>query len=107
MIENFNFYLITVLAVIILTILVGWLLHNYILIPVFSFILMTLAAFVIPNFIEGTDWKPLFGYAVFLGVLSLIVSILVWMYVKGRKRKKELSTSDGGGKPVDTSTKDV
>ncbi|MFB9859812.1 hypothetical protein ACFPFV_10435 [Salinicoccus siamensis] len=107
MIENFNFYLITILAVIILTILVGWVLHNYILIPVFSFILMTLAAFVIPNFIEGTDWKPLFGYAVFLGVLSLIVSMLVWMYVRGRKRKKELSSPESNGEPTDTNTRNM
>lgn len=90
MIQDVSFYLISVLAVLILSALVPLALKKYFIIPVLTFVIMLLAAFVIPNFIETTNWEALAGYAVFLGILSLLVSILMWFYLRGRRKKKEI-----------------
>lgn len=90
MIQDVSFYVISVLAVLILSALVPLALKKYFIIPVLTFVIMLLAAFVIPNFIETTNWEALAGYAVFLGILSLLVSILMWFYLRGRRKKKEI-----------------
>lgn len=90
MIQDVSFYVISVLAVLILSALVPLALKKYFIIPVLTFVIMLLAAFVIPNFIETTNWEALAGYAVFLGILSLLVSILMWFYLRGRRKQKEI-----------------
>lgn len=91
MIQDVSFYVISVLAVLLLSALVPLALKKYFIIPILTLAVMLLAAFVIPNFIDTTNWEALAGYAVFLGILSLLVSILMWFYLRGRKKKKELS----------------
>src|SRR5690625_4288325 len=89
MIQDVSFYIISILAVLILSALVPLALKKYFIIPALTFVVMILAAFVIPNFMETTNWEALAGYAVFLGILSLLVSILMWFYTRGRRKKKE------------------
>ncbi|WP_186365463.1 hypothetical protein [Salinicoccus cyprini] len=92
MIQSPSFYIFSILAVIVISAIAGLALRKYIIVPIIVFIIMALAAFIIPNFIESADWQPLMGYAVFLGILSLIVSVLTWLYVRGRRRKKEITS---------------
>jgi len=97
MIQDLSFYIISILAVLILSALVPLALKKYFVIPVLTFVGMILAAFVIPNFIETTNWEALAGYAVFLGILSLLVSILMWFYTRGRRKRKELDQQEMSG----------
>ncbi|GAB3060339.1 hypothetical protein ACFOU0_07185 [Salinicoccus sesuvii] len=92
MIQNPSFYVFSILAVILLTAIAGLALRRYIIVPVVVLIIMGLAAFIIPNFVENTNWEPLMGYALFLGILSFIVSVLTWVYVRGRRRKREIAS---------------
>lgn len=94
MIQDISFYVISVLAVLILSALVPLALKKYFIIPMLTIIVMMIAAFVIPNFIETTNWEALAGYAVFLGILSLLISVLMWFYIRGRRKKKELIARD-------------
>lgn len=91
MIQSASFYIISILLVIIVSILFVMSVKKYIIMPIIVFLIMALTAFIVPNFIEDTSWEPLMGYAVFLGILSLIVSILTWLYIRGRRRKKEVA----------------
>lgn len=92
MIQSPSFYIFSILAVIVITAIAGIALKRYIIVPIIVFIIMALAAFIIPNFMENTNWEPLMGYALFLGILSFIVSVLTWLYVRGRRRKKEIKS---------------
>ncbi|WP_342387095.1 hypothetical protein [Salinicoccus bachuensis] len=91
MIQSASFYIISILLVIIVSILFVMSVKKYIIMPIIVFLIMALTAFIVPNFIEDTSWEPLMGYAAFLGILSLIVSILTWLYIRGRRRKKEVA----------------
>lgn len=95
MIQDVSFYVISVLAVLILSALVPLALKKYFIMPILTIVAMIIAAFVIPNFIDTTNWESLVGYAVFLGILSLLVSILMWFYLRGRRKKKELAAREG------------
>ncbi|WP_411841884.1 hypothetical protein [Salinicoccus sp. HZC-1] len=94
MIQNASFYIISILAVLILSALIPLIAKKYFIIPILTIVVMGIAAFVIPNFIETTNWEALAGYAVFLGILSLLVSILMWFYIRGRRKKKESAARD-------------
>src|SRR5699024_1704041 len=97
MIQDLSFYIISILAVLILSALVPLALKKYFVIPVLTFVGMILAACVIPNFIETTNCERLKGYAGFLGILSLLVSILTWFYTRGRRKRKELDQQEMSG----------
>ncbi|MDB0579164.1 hypothetical protein [Salinicoccus roseus] len=101
MIDSASFYIISILLVIIISILIALSTRKYILMPIAVFIIMALTAFIVPNFMEDTNWEPLMGYAVFLGILSLIVSILTWLYIRGRRRKKALADEHSRAEDVD------
>ena len=101
MIQNASFYIISILLVIIVSILFVMSVKKYIIMPLIVFLIMGLTAFIVPNFIEETNWEPLMGYAVFLGILSLIVSILTWLYIRGRRRKKEVAAEHPGTDGMD------
>ena len=101
MIDSPSFYIISILLVIIISVLIALSTSKYILMPIAVFIIMALTAFIVPNFMEDTNWEPLMGYAVFLGILSLIVSVLTWLYARGRRRKKALADEYAGTQDVD------
>ncbi|MFC3418268.1 hypothetical protein ACFOLA_01940 [Salinicoccus hispanicus] len=92
MIQSPSFYIFSILAVIVISAIAGLALRRYIIVPIIVFIITALAAFIIPNFVENTDWEPLMGYALFLGILSFIISVLTWLYVRARRRKNEITS---------------
>ncbi|MET3109901.1 hypothetical protein [Salinicoccus halitifaciens] len=51
--------------------------------------MMTLTGFILPNFYDELSWQPQVGYAVFLTVLSIVVTILTFMLVRKRRAEKE------------------
>src|SRR5699024_10621646 len=97
MIQDLSFYIIIIMTVLILSAMVQLVLKQYFVIPGLTILGMILAAFVIPNFIETTNWEALAGYAVLLGILSLLVSILMWFYTRGRRKRKELDQQEMSG----------
>jgi len=84
-----NFLLISIVGMLILSMIFGLLTNRFILAPVLTFILLAIAAFILPNFFEIT-YQPLLGYATFLAVLSLLLSLLFWYLTRDRRRQRKL-----------------
>lgn len=90
MIENVWFYVLSILIIIILSFLVPLIrMKLWWLIPLATLVVMTLTGFILPNFYNELSWQPLVGYAVFLTVMSIVVTILTFMLVRKRRAEKE------------------
>lgn|SRR5690625_478746 len=97
MIGNLWFYVFSILIVMILSFLIPFIrMRLWWLIPLTTLIVMTLAGFILPNFYNELNWEPLVGYAVFLTVLSIVVTILTFMLVRKRRTEKERHGYEAG-----------
>ena len=94
MVNDVQFYLYTILAVIVLSIAAGYFTSRYLLMPVVTFVAMGIAAFVLPNFYNNLEWQPLLGYAAFLAVLSFVITMSIWVVNRNRKHSKELRQAE-------------
>ena len=90
MVSDVQFYIYTILAVIVLSMAVAFFTNKYLLMPVVTFAAMGIAAFIMPNFNETLNWEPLLGYAAFLAVLSFVISMSMWVVKRNRKKAREL-----------------
>lgn len=84
-----NFLLISIVGMLLLTIVIGLMMGRFIIAPVLTFVLLAISAFILPNFYDIT-YQPLLGYAVFLTVISLILSIIFWYLTRDRRRNKKM-----------------
>lgn len=89
MVNDFQFYLYTILAVIILSLLVSYFLKRYMVMPILTLIIMSASAFILPNFYNNLQWQPLLGYAAFLAVLSFVITMSMWVVNRNRRRAAE------------------
>lgn len=95
MIEDIWFYVNSILLVIILSFLIPFFkMKFWWLMPAASLVLMSLAGFILPNFYDHLSWQPLVGYAAFLTVLSIAVTIATVVYVRKRKREKRAKQAE-------------
>lgn len=94
MVNDFQFYLYSILAVIILSLAVAFFLKKYMIMPILTLIVMGIAAFVLPNFYDNLEWQPLLGYAAFLAVLSFVITMSIWVVNRNRKHNKELRQAE-------------
>lgn len=94
MVDDVQFYIYTLLAVIVLSIIVGFLPKKYYIMPLVTLLVMTILAFVLPNFYPDLDWQPLLGYAVFLTLLSLAISVSMWITKRNRRKAKEVRNAE-------------
>lgn len=87
-----NFLLITIVGMLVISLIFGLALGRFLFAPIITFLLLAVAAFILPNFYDIT-YQPLLGYAGFLAVISLLLSILFWYmtndYRKNRKLKQK------------------
>ncbi|WP_251516811.1 MULTISPECIES: hypothetical protein [Staphylococcus] len=79
---------ITVIAVILLTVFNTLVLHKWFATPIITFLILTIAAFFIPIFYD-ISYKPLFGYAMFMSIISIIISFLIWFFTRNWRRQRE------------------
>ncbi|MEB8096379.1 hypothetical protein NGH57_02330 [Staphylococcus xylosus] len=82
-----NFLWISIVAVIVVTVFCNLVLHKWFATAVLTFIVLAIAAFLIPNF-QDITYEPLLGFAAFMAVLSLIISFLVWYSTRNWRRKR-------------------
>ena len=95
MIEDVWFYINSTLMVIILSFLIPFFKIKYWwLMPTASLVIMGLAGFILPNFNDELSFEPLVGYAVFLMVLSIVVTLLAVMYARKRKKEKKARAAE-------------
>ena len=94
MVNDFQFFLYSILAVIILSLAVAFFLKKYMIMPILTLIVMGIAAFVLPNFYDNLEWQPLLGYAAFLAVLSFVITMSIWVVNRNRKHSKELRQAE-------------
>ena len=57
---------------------------------IITFVVLAVLAFFIPNF-QSISYQPLLGYAGFLGIMSLIISFLIWYFSRNwRKNRRKI-----------------
>lgn len=84
-----NFLLITIVGMLLISLLFGLALGRLIFAPVITFLLLACAAFILPNFYD-IKYQTLLGYAGFLSIISLLLSILFWFMTKDYRKNKKL-----------------
>lgn len=84
-----NFLWISLLAMLILTLFCTLVLNRWFIAAIISFIVLGILAFLMPNFYDIT-YKPLLGYAAFVAVISLIISILLWYFTRDWRKKRQM-----------------
>lgn len=84
-----NFLLITIVGMLLISLLFGLVLGRFIFAPVITFLLLACAAFILPNFYD-IKYQTLLGYAGFLSIISLLISILFWFMTKDYRKNKKL-----------------
>lgn len=84
-----NFLLITIVGMLVISLIFGLALGRFLISPIITFLLLAVAAFMLPNFYDIT-YQPLLGYAGFLAVISLLLSILFWYMTKDHRKNKRL-----------------
>src|SRR5699024_1353362 len=82
-----NFLWISLVAVEVVTLYCTLVLNKWFLDAILTFIVLAIAAFLIPNF-ENITYEPLLGFAAFMAVLSLIMSFLIWYFTRDFRRKR-------------------
>lgn len=84
-----NFLLITIVGMLVISILFGLIMGRFIFAPVVTFLLLAISAFILPNFYD-IKYQPLLGYAGFLSVIALILSIVFWYMTRDRRKSKRM-----------------
>lgn len=84
-----NFLLITIVGMLVISLIFGLALGRFLFAPIITFLLLAVAAFILPNFYDIT-YQPLLGYAGFLAVISLLLSILFWYMTKDYRKNRKL-----------------
>ncbi len=84
-----NFLLITIVGMLVISLIFGLALGRFLFAPIVTFLLLAVAAFILPNFYDIT-YQPLLGYAGFLAVISLLLSILFWYMTKDYRKNRKL-----------------
>lgn len=84
-----NFLLITIVGMLVISILFGLIMGRFIFAPVVTFLLLAISAFILPNFYD-IKYQPLLGYAGFLSVIALILSIVFWYMTRDRRKAKRM-----------------
>lgn len=84
-----NFLLMTIVGMLVISLIFGLALGRFLFAPIITFLLLAVAAFILPNFYDIT-YQPLLGYAGFLAVISLLLSILFWYMTKDYRKNRKL-----------------
>lgn len=84
-----NFLLISIVGMVVISILFGLLMGRFIFAPVLTFLALAISAFILPNF-YAIKYQPLLGYAVFLSVIALILSIIFWYVTRDHRKAKRM-----------------
>ena len=88
-----NYLWITILGMILLTVFYTLVLNKWFQSAIITFVVLAVLAFFIPNF-QSISYQPLLGYAGFLGIMSLIISFLIWYFSRNwRKNRRTLLSS--------------
>ncbi len=85
-----NYLWITILGMILLTVFYTLVLNKWFQSAIITFVVLAVLAFFIPNF-QNISYQPLLGYAGFLGIMSLIISFLIWYFSRNwRKNRRKI-----------------
>ena len=93
MVNDFQFYLYSILAVIILSLAVAfsWKIHDNAYFDTNSDGDRSIRA---TELYDNLEWQPLLGYAAFLAVLSFVITMSIWVVNRNRKHSKELRQAE-------------
>ena len=83
-----NYLWISMVIMIGLTIFCTLVLNKWFFTAILSFIILGSLAFVLPNFYDIT-YEPLLGFAAFVAVLSLIISLILWYFTRNWRKHRQ------------------
>ncbi|GGI42112.1 hypothetical protein [Mammaliicoccus stepanovicii] len=81
-----NYLWISIVVVVIFSILSSLIMKKHFISAILTFIVLGIIAFIIPNFYKIT-YEPLLGYAAFMAIVSLFVSLLTWYLMNKNKQR--------------------
>ncbi|BCU52254.1 membrane protein implicated in regulation of membrane protease activity [Staphylococcus auricularis] len=82
-----NYVMYTMIGVVLLTLFCNLALQRWFTAAIVTFVVLGVAAFIIPNF-ENIPFRTLLGYAAFMAIISLIISFLMWYFTRNWRRKR-------------------
>lgn len=74
---------------VVLTLFCTLVLNKWFFAAITMFVVLGVLAFIIPNFYDIT-YEPLLGYAAFVAILSLIISVLLWYFTRNWRKQRQL-----------------
>lgn len=83
-----NYLWITFVAAILLTVFCNLVLNKWFFPAITTFIVLAIAAFLIPNF-YNISYESLLGYAAFLAIFCIIITFLLWYFTRNWRRKRK------------------
>ncbi|NJH86998.1 hypothetical protein [Staphylococcus agnetis] len=83
-----NYLWISIVIMIVLTIFCTLMLNKWFFTAILSFVILGVLAFILPNFYHIT-YEPLLGFAAFVSVLSLILSLILWYFTRHWRKKRQ------------------
>ncbi|MBZ8175913.1 hypothetical protein [Staphylococcus delphini] len=84
-----NYIWITLLIMVVLTLFCTLVLNKWFITAIIMFIVLGALAFILPNF-KPIRYEPLLGYAAFVAILSLILSLILWFMTRDWRKKRQL-----------------
>ncbi|ARJ51816.1 hypothetical protein [Staphylococcus lutrae] len=79
----------TLLIMVVLTLFCTLVLNKWFLTALIMFVMLGVSAFILPNFYP-IRYEPLLGYAAFVAILSLMLSLILWFTTRNWRKKRQL-----------------
>ncbi|QLK86210.1 hypothetical protein [Staphylococcus sp. 17KM0847] len=83
-----NYLWITLAIMVILTLFCTLVLNKWFVSAIIMFVSLGILAFILPNFYVIT-YEPLLGYAAFVAILSLIISLILWYLTRDMRKRRQ------------------
>ncbi|UXR79191.1 MULTISPECIES: hypothetical protein [unclassified Staphylococcus] len=83
-----NYLWMTLVAMLVITLFCTLVLNKWFVSAIIMFVVLGVLSFILPNFYPIT-YEPLLGYAAFVGILSLMISLIVWYLTRDMRKRRQ------------------
>ncbi|KIX89762.1 membrane protein [Staphylococcus microti] len=83
-----NYLWISLVVMLVLTLFCTLVLNKWFVSAIIMFVGLGILSFILPNFYSIT-YEPLLGYAAFVAILSLIISLILWFLTRDMRKRHQ------------------
>lgn len=83
-----NYLWISLVVMLVLTLFCTLVLNKWFVSAIIMFVGLGILSFILPNFYSIT-YEPLLGYAAFVAILSLIISLILWFLTRDMRKRRQ------------------